>query len=99
MSCDLNWEEPNLVTYPGGPHPLGAYYDGHGINFALYSEYATRVYLCLFRPHHEEKQQLIEYARIRVKGNIFIPFFSMNKYLTFISRTNTSNLAYLSSGF
>ena len=33
---------------PGRPYPLGAHYDGHGTNFALFSEAATRVELCLF---------------------------------------------------
>ena len=66
--CNFNWEESKLVTYPGNPHPLGAYYDGHGINFALYSEFATAVYLCLFRPHHDNKDELVEYTRIKMKG-------------------------------
>jgi isoamylase len=33
---------------PGSPYPLGATWDGLGVNFALYSESATRVELCLF---------------------------------------------------
>jgi hypothetical protein len=33
---------------PGRPYPLGATWDGRGVNFALYSENATRVELCLF---------------------------------------------------
>ena len=33
---------------PGQPYPLGATWDGDGVNFALYSENATRVELCLF---------------------------------------------------
>ncbi|MFL5251106.1 MAG: glycogen debranching protein GlgX [Myxococcales bacterium] len=33
---------------PGRTYPLGAHYDGHGTNFALFSELATRVELCLF---------------------------------------------------
>jgi glycogen operon protein len=33
---------------PGLPYPLGATWDGMGTNFALFSEYATRVELCLF---------------------------------------------------
>ncbi|MEI4470494.1 glycogen debranching protein GlgX [Frigidibacter sp. MR17.24] len=32
------------------PHRLGAEYDGEGTNFALFSENATRVELCLFGP-------------------------------------------------
>jgi isoamylase len=34
--------------WPGRPYPLGATFDGEGINFALFSENATRVELCLF---------------------------------------------------
>ncbi|MBI4485973.1 MAG: hypothetical protein HY655_08190 [Acidobacteria bacterium] len=33
---------------PGRPYPLGATWDGHGVNFALFSEHATAVELCLF---------------------------------------------------
>ena len=32
----------------GLPHPLGATWDGEGVNFALFSANATRVELCLF---------------------------------------------------
>ena len=34
--------------WPGRPYPLGATWDGSGTNFALYSEHATKVELCLF---------------------------------------------------
>ncbi len=33
---------------PGAPYPLGATWDGLGVNFALFSEHATGVELCLF---------------------------------------------------
>ena len=33
---------------PGRPYPLGATWDGKGVNFALYSDNATKVELCLF---------------------------------------------------
>jgi glycogen operon protein len=33
---------------PGVPYPLGATWDGRGVNFALFSENATHVELCLF---------------------------------------------------
>ncbi len=33
---------------PGSPYPLGATWDGLGVNFALFSEHAERVELCLF---------------------------------------------------
>jgi len=35
-------------TRPGVPHPLGANWDGQGVNFALFSQHATGVDLCLF---------------------------------------------------
>ncbi len=38
----------NLTIYPGSPFPLGASWDGNGVNFALYAENATGVDLCLF---------------------------------------------------
>jgi glycogen operon protein len=34
----------------GAPEPLGATWDGGGVNFALWSEHATAVELCLFDP-------------------------------------------------
>ncbi|MGI9253745.1 MAG: glycogen debranching protein GlgX, partial [Thermomicrobiales bacterium] len=33
---------------PGSDYPLGAIWDGHGVNFALFSEHADAVELCLF---------------------------------------------------
>jgi glycogen operon protein len=35
-------------VWPGSPHPLGATWNGEGVNFALFSENATAVQLCLF---------------------------------------------------
>ncbi len=35
-------------VWPGKPYPLGATWDGEGVNFALFSEHAERVELCLF---------------------------------------------------
>ena len=35
-------------VWPGTPYPLGATWDGIGVNFALFSENATQVELCLF---------------------------------------------------
>ena len=37
-----------MDMWPGSPYPLGATYDGGGTNFALFSEVAERVELCLF---------------------------------------------------
>jgi isoamylase len=41
----------NERVLSGLPHPLGATWDGSGVNFALYSANATRVELCLFDRH------------------------------------------------
>ena len=37
-----------MRVWPGTPYPLGATWDGVGVNFAIFSEHATRVELCLF---------------------------------------------------
>jgi glycogen operon protein len=51
-----------LAVYPGNPYPLGATWDGAGVNFAIFSENAEGVDLCLFdRPYGAG-----ETARIRL---------------------------------
>jgi len=47
---------------PGSPYPLGATWDGEGVNFALFSENGTGVELCLF----EGSKGNDEMARVRV---------------------------------
>src|SRR6187399_3188225 len=37
-----------MRAWPGSPFPFGATWDGVGVNFALFSEHATKVELCLF---------------------------------------------------
>ncbi len=49
----------NSPVYPGNPFPLGATWDGEGVNFALYAENATAVYLCLFNPDEENEKECI----------------------------------------
>ena len=44
----------NLVIWPGSPYPLGSTFDGTGTNFALFSESAEAVDLCLIDEHGEE---------------------------------------------
>jgi isoamylase len=46
-----------MRTRPGNPYPLGATWDGSGVNFALFSENATGVELCLFDA--EGKQTIV----------------------------------------
>ncbi|MBK0402488.1 glycogen debranching protein GlgX [Adhaeribacter sp. BT258] len=49
--------------YPGTPYPLGATWDGKGVNFALYSGNATAVELCLF----DSDKQTHETHKIKLK--------------------------------
>src|SRR5438309_2915328 len=37
-----------MRIWPGRSYPLGATWDGAGVNFALFAEHATKVELCLF---------------------------------------------------
>jgi isoamylase len=51
----------SLQVWPGRPYPLGPQWDGEGTNFALFSEHAERVELCLFDEHdHETRIELTE---------------------------------------
>jgi isoamylase len=43
----------------GVPAPLGAHFDGRGVNFALFSEHATAVDLCLFEPGERHESRTI----------------------------------------
>ncbi len=52
-----------MKVWPGKPYPLGATWDGEGVNFALFSENATAVELCLF----DGSEPVAEYVRIRVE--------------------------------
>ncbi|MFZ4536280.1 glycogen debranching protein GlgX [Propionivibrio sp.] len=48
------------AVWPGKPYPLGATWDGGGVNFALFSEHADKVELCLFDASGRHEQQRIE---------------------------------------
>ncbi|GAA4686246.1 glycogen debranching protein GlgX [Nocardioides nanhaiensis] len=49
-----------MEIWPGRPYPLGATFDGSGTNFALFSEVADRVELCLFTDPEDGGDQLTE---------------------------------------
>src|ERR1043166_8031441 len=52
-----------MKVWPGQPYPLGATWDGAGVNFALFSENATAVELCLFdSPEAETESRRIPLA-------------------------------------
>ena len=46
----------NFLIEAGTPNPLGATFDGDGVNFAVFSRHATRVTLCLFDDNGVENQ-------------------------------------------
>jgi glycogen operon protein len=52
-----------MRVWPGSPSPLGATWDGAGVNFALFSEHATKVELCLF----DDRQARVETQRIELR--------------------------------
>ena len=66
MKKDVDMKTPpRAVTevstvWRGQPSPLGATWDGNGVNFALYSEHAERVELCLFDPKGRREVERID---------------------------------------
>jgi glycogen operon protein len=56
----------SIRTRPGSPYPLGATWDGAGVNFALFSEHASAVDLCVFDsgdPSHEQHRvRMLDYT-------------------------------------
>src|SRR5437763_1734104 len=56
---------PSTRVWPGQPSPLGATWDGKGVNFALFSAHADKVELCLFDnsgQHEQARIALPEYT-------------------------------------
>jgi glycogen operon protein len=51
-----------MRSMPGNPYPLGAKWDGAGVNFSLFSENATAVELCLF----DDRDRKLEINRIAI---------------------------------
>jgi glycogen operon protein len=62
----MNTNGKSSRQWPGSPYPLGATWDGKGVNFALFSEHATGVELCLFdspdAQHEAERIRFTEYT-------------------------------------
>ena len=52
MAIDL------MRLLPGSPAPLGAHWDGEGVSFAVYSEHATSVELCVFDRADAERESV-----------------------------------------
>src|SRR5919201_5255288 len=75
VRCDLGvtprpWSVP-VRRRPGRPYPLGATWDGAGVNFALFSENSTAVELCIFDGDRETRVPVTE----RTEGvwHVYLP--------------------------
>src|SRR3989454_331526 len=57
------------------PYPLGATWDGAGVNFALFSEHATAVDLCLFDPEDPrgERHRLRMHEQTNQVWHVYLP--------------------------
>jgi isoamylase len=61
---------PNLE--PGTFDPLGATWDGSGVNFALFSQHATAVDLCLFEASGQETRLRVPWRSLNV-WHLYVP--------------------------
>jgi isoamylase len=60
MPADVRHEaEVCMEVWPGMPYPLGATFDGSGTNFAVFSEVAEQVELCLFDDERAETRVML----------------------------------------
>jgi len=63
-----------MKIWKGYPFPLGATWMGTGVNFALYSQNATAVELCLFdKPNQKESVRLFLKERDHEVWHVFLP--------------------------
>jgi glycogen operon protein len=64
-----------MEVWPGKPYPLGATWDGAGVNFALFSEHATGVELCLFdgSDGHQEASRIPVTERTDRVWHVYLP--------------------------
>ncbi len=63
----------DFEAWPGKPYPLGSSYDGKGVNFALFSENATAVELCLFDEQGNQTHTIPMTDRTHNQWHIYIP--------------------------
>ncbi len=64
--------EEHITPWPGHPYPLGATYDGVGVNFALFAEHAEEVELCLFDQEGAERRIRVT-ERTHNSWHIYLP--------------------------
>jgi isoamylase len=62
-----------MRTWPGRPFPLGATWDGEGTNFAIFSENATAVELCLFDGDEAAETERAALKHERHVWHVYLP--------------------------
>ncbi len=63
-------EKYDAQVLPGKPYPLGANWDGKGVNFAVFSEHAAAIKLCLFHSQ-DDKEEYTQISLTEVTGFIW----------------------------
>ena len=61
------------AVWPGEPFPLGPQWDGEGTNFALFSENAERVELCLFDTDGGNEERITLQERTAFNWHCYLP--------------------------
>jgi glycogen operon protein len=74
-----------MRIWPGQPYPLGATWNGEGVNFALFSENATGVDICLFDGPDDAKESAVIPIRERTDQvwHCFLPDVRPGQYYGF----------------
>ena len=62
-----------LRVWRGDPHPLGATWDGSGVNFAIFSENPERVELCLFDADGSDEQRITLTEQTDLVWHCYLP--------------------------
>ncbi|WP_241148994.1 hypothetical protein [Photobacterium sanguinicancri] len=71
-------KQPDIYSWPGKAHPLGATVDEEGVNFSLYSKDATQVVLHLFH-HRNDNEPFLSFdldPSIHKRGHYWFVFIA-----------------------
>src|SRR5437899_231919 len=70
----MSREAPISTAWPGRPNPLGATWDGEGVNFAVFSEHAEGVELAIFDASgRRERQRIVLRERTEHVWHAYLP--------------------------
>lgn len=75
-SAQANLTDPisrNFKTWRGSPFPMGATVRREGVNFAIYSEFAEKVELCLFDKSESEIARIELTEQTNKVWHVFVP--------------------------